>query len=206
MQIFRIAGINLWHNAIRHIVLALLIVLLTPILFGVSNLNAEAAAVPLELFLSLTGIVLLTPVFQPEQNTEIDDLVSSKYVNTITVYLIRMVYSVLLLVFLISGFLIFMGICDCEITGQLWFGTIADSIALGGLGMLAAAVVNHTAIAYMFPLIYYILNYGAGKKLGNFYLFSMGTGDYEPKLWLFFTGIILIAGSVLIKCLQKKRV
>lgn len=179
--------------------------ILTPILFGVSNLDAEAAAVPLELFLALIGIVLLTPVFQPEQNAEVDDLVSSKYVNTIIVYLIRTVYSILLLILIISGFLMFMEICNCEINGLLWFGTIADAIVLGALGMFAAAIVNHTAVAYMLPLIYYILNYGMGSKLGNFYLFSMRTGDFEPKPWLLLMGILLITASILIKYIQRKQ-
>lgn len=188
-----------------HTGLALLITILTPILFGISNLDAKEAAIPLETFLALTGIVLLTPVFQPEQNPELRDLTASKYVNEIIVYCIRSLYSLLILLLLLSGFLCYMRICNCEVTFRMLLGTIAEAMFLGGLGMLGAAIVNHTAVAYMLPLIYYVLNYGAGSKLGNFYLFSMMMAQYEPKLWLFIASLILILSSICVKHLQRKR-
>jgi len=65
-----------------------MLVLLTPVLFGTSDLDAQAAAIPLEMFVSLLGIVLLTPVFHPEQNQEIAEIVASKYVSNILVYIV----------------------------------------------------------------------------------------------------------------------
>ena len=73
-----ITAINLKHNSAPHLLLAMIIALLTPVIFGISSLNAQEAAQPLEMFLSLTGIVLLTPIFLPEQNENIRDLVRSK--------------------------------------------------------------------------------------------------------------------------------
>ena len=66
--------------------------LLTPVLVGTENLDQQGAAVPLEMFVALIGIILLTPVFLPEQNAEIHDLVASKYVSVLRIYLIRTVY------------------------------------------------------------------------------------------------------------------
>ena len=37
------------------------------------------------------------------------------------------------------------------------------------------------------------------NKLGNFYLFAMMSGNYEPNIWLFISGIVFIAISILIK-------
>ncbi|MDE7367221.1 MAG: hypothetical protein K2N24_07695 [Lachnospiraceae bacterium] len=204
LQVFRIAAMNLRHNALGHIGLAILITMVTPVLFGISNLDAGAAAVPLEMFLALIGIVLLTPMFQPEQNRDIHDLTASKYVSEIVVYMIRTVYSLVILLLIISVFIWFMQVCDCEVSILLLFGTLADALFLGGLGMLGAAIINHTAVAYMLPLIYYTLNYGAGSKLGNFYLFAMTMEQYEPKFWLFFSGLILISAAIITKYLQKR--
>ena len=72
LQVWPIAKSNLRHNFAPHFLLALVLLLLTPVLFGVANLDRTASAVPLEVFVSLTGIILLTPVFQPEQNPEIE--------------------------------------------------------------------------------------------------------------------------------------
>lgn len=86
--VWQIARINLRHNFVWHLVLAIMLVLLTPVLFGTSDLDAQAAAIPLEMFVSLLGIVLLTPVFHPEQNQEIAEIVASKYVSNILVYIV----------------------------------------------------------------------------------------------------------------------
>ena len=68
--VLEIAKINLRHNALLSIAVAVLLCLVTPFLIGTANLNRNSAAMPLEMFVSLIGIVLLTPVFQPEQNEE----------------------------------------------------------------------------------------------------------------------------------------
>lgn len=204
LQVFRIAGMNLRHNAVGHIGITLLLVMLTPVLFGISNLDAKAAAAPLELFLMMIGVVLFTPIFQPEQNRDISDLTASKYVNEIVVYVIRTIYSFLILLVMLSVFIWFMHICHCEVSVRLLLGTLADAVFLGGMGMLGAAIVDHTVVAYMFPLIYYYLNYGGGDRLGNFYLFSMMTGRYEPKPWLFGSGLIFISVAVIVKYLKRK--
>ena len=80
--VLEIAKINLRHNSLLSIAVAAVLCLLVPLLIGTSNLDQKSAAMPLEMFVSLIGIVLLTPVFQPEQNEEINDLVSSKYCST----------------------------------------------------------------------------------------------------------------------------
>ena len=52
--------------------------MLTPVLFGITNLDSKAAAVPLEMLISIIGIILLVPIFQPEQDDEVKDIVASK--------------------------------------------------------------------------------------------------------------------------------
>lgn len=83
-------------------------------------------------------------------------------------------------------------------------GAFADAVFLGALGMITSSICDNTVIAYMAPLVYYTLNYGAGGKLKNFYLFSMTTGLFEPKLWLFATGVVLIIVSITLREIRKK--
>lgn len=186
------------------IAVAVLLCLVTPLFIGTANLDHNSAAMPLEMFVSLIGIVLLTPVFQPEQNEEIDDLVSSKYCSTAKVHLIRTVYSAGIAAILICIFTVSMKLQSCDVTPVLALGTIADALFLGSMGMLTSAVTGNTVIGYMPPLLYYALNIGMGPKLGSFYLFSMVTGSYTAKLWLFIAGLLMMAAALFYQRLRKR--
>lgn len=204
--VLEIAKINLRHNSLLSIAVAAVLCLLVPLLIGTSNLDQKSAAMPLEMFVSLIGIVLLTPVFQPEQNEEINDLVSSKYCSTERVYLIRTVYSVAAAVLLIAIFTVYMKMRTCDVTPVMALGTVADAIFLGSIGMLTSALTGNTVIGYMPPLLYYALNIGMGPKLGSFYLFSMAIGDYKAKIWLFAAGVVMMAASLLYQKIRRRTI
>ncbi len=201
LPILEIVGINLRHNTFLSVIVSVAIIMITPIIFGTANLNQTESAIPLEMFVSLLGIVLFTPIFQPEQNHEIADVVFPKCVSMNVIYLIRAVYTFVFLIAFISLFGVFMRLQKSDVTFLM---LIANAVFLGSLGMLAAALAGNTIVAYMIPMVYYMLNYGAGRKLGNFYLFSMRTYNYQPKIWLLTTGIILVFLSLLIERLKKK--
>ena len=93
---------------------------------------------------------------------------------------------------------------SCDVTPVLALGIIADALFLGSMGMLTSAVTRNTVIGYMRPLLYYALNIVMGPKLGSFYLFSMVTGSYTAKLWLFATGILMIVAAVFYQRLRKR--
>lgn len=194
---WEIAKINVRHNSLFSIIVSTIVCVVTPVMIGMENLDTiSEAAMPLEMFVSLVGVTMLIPVFQPEQNGEINDLVSSKYFGTVKVYIVRILYSIALAALFIGLSALYMSMRNCEISLLLVLGTIADAVFLGSLGVLASAVCNNTVIGYMLPLLYYVLNMGAGRKLGNFYLFSMSVEKYGPKIWLFITGIVFIVLAV----------
>lgn len=182
----------------------MVVIILTPILFGISNLDMNSSAVPLEMCIALIGVVMLTPIFQSEQNEDIHDLVSSKQMDTSLVYLIRYFYSLVFIIIMIVLFCIYMKFCNSEITLSLMLGTIAEAIFLGSLGLCTSAITKQTTIAYMTPMMYFGLNYGLGNSLGNFYLFSMMNGDYGPKWILFIMSIVICILTFCIIFLQKK--
>ncbi len=196
METIEIAKKNLRHNSLLSIAAAVMLCLLTPLLIGTANLDLNSAAMPLEMFVSLIGIVLLTPVFQPEQNEEIHDLVCSKYCNIGKVYLIRTLYSVVVVILLICLFTVYMQTRGSDVTIILVFGTVANATFLGSMGMLTSALTGNTVIGYMPPFLYYALNIGMGPKLGSFYLFSMTVGNFRAKIWLLAAGVLMITVSL----------
>lgn len=205
LQVWQIAKVNLRHNFLPLFLLSAIIMVLTPVLFGTTNLDSKAAAIPLEMFISIIGIVLLVPIFQPEQDDEIRDIIASKYIDSTYVHLVRAVYSVIGITVLVLIFSLFMLLCGCEITIALICGTIADAMFLGSMGLLASAVTNNLPVSFMVSLLYYVMNITMKSRLGNFNLFAMMNGNYKPNSYLFVASIIFIAVSVFIKrCLVKK--
>ncbi len=201
---WEITKINVRHNALFPILISIIVCVVTPIMTGMENLDTSSeAAMPLEMFISLVGVTMLIPVFQPEQNVEINDLVSSKYFSAVKVYIVRILYSIALTALFVGLSALYMSMRNCEISALLVLGTIADAVFLGSLGILASAVCNNTVIGYMLPLLYYTVNIGVGSKLGNFYLFSMSVENYGPKVWLFITGITFI--TLAIGCQKLRR-
>lgn len=203
LQVWQIAKVNLRHNFTPLLLLSFIIMLLTPVLFGTTNLDYKAAAVPLEMFVSIIGMILLVPIFQPEQDDEIKEVVSSKYIDCIYVYLIRVVYSVIGIIVLVSAFALFMLLCGCEITIPLIFGTIADAMFLGAIGFLTSAITNNLPVSFMVSLLYYVINITMKSKLGILNIFAMMSGDYKPNLWLLLSGIFFICVAVCIKRVRK---
>lgn len=199
LQVWQIAKANLRHNFLPLLLLSAIIMMLTPVLFGTTNLDSKAAAIPLEMLISIIGIILLVPIFQPEQDDEIKDIIASKYIDSTYVYIIRVAYSVIGIILLVLIFSLFMLLCGCEITAELVCGTIADAMFLGAIGLLTSAVTNNLPVSFMVSLLYYVINITMKSKLGNFNLFAMMNGNYKPNSYLFVVSIIFITISILIK-------
>lgn len=204
LQVLRIAKANLRHNFFPLFLMAIVVMVLTPVLFGTTNLDTIASAVPLEMLVSMIGIVLLVPIFHPEQSPEIKDVTASKYVDCAYVYIIRAGYSILTIVLLVLLFSAYMLACGCEITPSLVFGTIADAMFLGALGLLTAAVTNNLPVSFMIPLLYYVLTLTMKSKLDVFNIFAMMSGDYTPNIVLFVAGVGMIVVAIAVKRLLIK--
>ena len=56
------------HNFLLYGLAAVGVLLFTPVIFGLSGLNARMAAQPMEIVSAVIGTILMTPVFMPEQN------------------------------------------------------------------------------------------------------------------------------------------
>ncbi|WP_223068696.1 hypothetical protein [Paenibacillus caui] len=196
-----IAAANLRHNFLPHLALSVLLLLLAPVIFGLTGLDARAAAVPLEMFVALIGIVLLTPLFAPEQNPEIREVVESKSTNHLCVCILRIAMSLTAMAVLVTSFVFVMKANGCAVDLSTYiFGTYAESLFLGALGLFAYGISDNIAVGYMLPVMVYAFNFASGPKyFGKLYLFSMAQGSFEEKNWLFGTGIALIILTMFIK-------
>lgn len=200
---YGILKINLKHNLIPHLFLAIVIVCFTLVIFGISSLDELESAKPLEMLLSLTGIILLTPIFLPEQNENIRDLIRSKRTDYLMVCLIRLVYSLFFLAVIFGIFIIIMAHSESMVTLQHFIGGYSSALFLGTLGFFSAGVSGNSIIGYMVSMIYYIANFAMKKELKNLYLFSMSSGSFHEKYWLLGCSLVLIMITFL--CLKFSR-
>lgn len=200
-KIRNIAVSNLRHNFLPHFILSVLLLLLTPFVFGTANVDAKTAAVPLEMFVSLIGIILLTPVFLPEQSGSIRDVVESKATASAFVYSIRIGIALFSMLALIAAFVLYMKGNGCTISlVSAVFGTFSSGVFLGALGLLVYGLSDTLIVGYMAPMVYYMLNLFGGKEyFGELYLFSMSSGSMMEKYWLISVGTVFILFTLILK-------
>lgn len=202
---WQIEKMNLKYNIPLHILICVLLLLVSPFLMGVENLEAQDTAKVLEMYAALIGIVLVPPVFLPEQDRDIRDLVYTKYVDGSAVYLVRLLGNVLLLMALLGlyvGMLAHNG-CAFPAVGY-YFGTLAEMLFLGGLGLFFYGLCDNLVIGYMAPMVYFIAAIGGGEKwLRMFYPFSMARGSYGEKVWLAAGAVVLMGAGIWLRCRRK---
>lgn len=174
-------------------VLAIIFLAVTPFVFGVKYLDSAASAFVLERFVALAGIILLTPLFFPEQEGGIAELVESKYTSQLGVIIIRLAMSLLFLFAVIAGmvFWLHLGKCEFDVV-KFTAGTFATSFFLGSLGFAAYGITGNVVVGYLIPISYHLLNFFSGSKLGSVYLFSLSEGSFSEKYWLFGIGVLFI--------------
>lgn len=183
-----------------HLLLTLLFVAFSGGFVSFKGLDALQAAKVMEMYAAFTGILLLTPLFMPEQDKEIWDLERSKKTSMWEIYLPRVILALLgclLVVFLFVGRMERGG---GEFDGGILFrGACCEILFLGSIGFFVSAVTNQAVIGYMAAVAYYAMNVGGTKYLGKFALFQMMKGDYGTWIYWLLGAAVLLAGGVLIR-------
>lgn len=175
--------------------------------FGIKNLDTLASSFVLERFVSLVGIILFTPIFLPEADVNIKEVVASKYTSQIVVYFIRILMAFLVMVTLITGVILAMQYYDCVFPiGEFLFGAMATAMFLGGLGFLVSSITGNVIIGYMLSISYFMMNmFLPPVKFGNFYLFSMSMNSVEEKYWLYASAILFFIVGISYKFILSKK-
>lgn len=192
---------NLKHNLPVHFWLCTALLLLSPFFIGLENLNQQESAKVLEYYPVFLGVILITPVFLPEQDQNIRDLTDSKYTGAWMVYGIRVLEALGALMVLLALYMAVMKMGNCRFAfGKNYLGALGGMLFLGGLGLLIYALTDQIVIGYMIPVLYYMLCVSAGReKLGVFYLFSMTLGDYTGKAVQGAAGILMIGLGIWVR-------
>lgn len=195
---WQIEKVNLKHNIPVHLLVCLALLCLSPLLMGVSNLETEDTAKVLEMYVALIGIVLIPPVFLPEQNREIRELVGSKYMNSATVYCIRLLGNIVILALLLGGYVWMLTGNGCHFpVVKYYFGAYAGMLFFGVLGLFCYGASDNIIIGYMVPIFYYVAAVGSGDKyLKIFYPFSMVKDSLVEKGYLLLAAVVLAVGGI----------
>lgn len=198
---WQIEKVNLKHNTALHILVCAVILGLSPLLIGVSNLGWKDTAKTLEMYTAFIGIIMLTPIFLPEQDKEIRDVTASKYMDCAKVYFVRLLGNSIILAVFLSLYIAMLKHNRCEFP-MVWYflGTYVEMLFLGGLGLFFYGLCDNLVIGYMIPIMYYIFALGGGSKyLKLFYPFSMVSGSYREKYVLAVSALLLLAGAIALR-------
>lgn len=192
----KIVSVNLRYNFLPHFAIACLIALAVPTIFSISSLTERGAAQPLEYLLSFAGAFLFTPIFYPEQNKNVRDLIRSKRTGYLSVCLVRIIYSAAALAFVVGAMVLTMKLCESAVTWRHFVGGYASALLLGSVGFFFAGVSDNVTAGYMAAVIYYLASYAIKEKLGAACIFSMTMSmDFTYKYGSLALSVLVIAAG-----------
>lgn len=191
-----ILKVNLRYQFLGPALAALALLVLTGLVFNLNALESAAVAKPLELLLIWIGPAVLVPVFGPEQNPEIRDVVRTRRIDYLQVCVLRIGYSALTVALLSALFTGMMKAGESQVLPYHLWGSICSALLLGAVGMAVAGISGNTAAGFMVCMLYYLASYGMKNKLGVFSLFSMTGGMMSGKGWQLLTALLLTVLTV----------
>lgn len=199
-QYLEIAKVNGKHNLFPHIVISVLLCVIAPLLMGVENLDEPQVAKIIEMYLGFLGMILLIPLFLPDTNKDIRDLIASKKVPITVVRLIRLLEAFAVLSVLLAVFLAMLKYNDCTFHfGKCFYAAVANCIGMGGVGLLFYSLVDNIAFAYMMPFLYYVISLSNRKFLGKLWLMGFSGGSIDEKKYILIAGICMMVAALLVR-------
>lgn len=183
-----------------HLLVTLLFCCMSGFFVSFRNLDSQQAAKVMEMYAAFAGILLLTPLFMPEQNREICLLEKSRATSLWKLYLIRLLGAAAVLAIVVTVFLWLMkqGNSRFDMTG-LWLGSFCEICFLGSIGFFVSGITNQVVLGYMMSVVYFFVNIGASKYLGKLALFQMMKGEDDFMLPMAVAVLFLTGGGMLLR-------
>lgn len=200
----RVVSSDVRHNFLPHYMAAAGVLLLSGVVFGLSGLSERMAAQPLEMMAPLIGTILMSPVFMPEQNESISEVVRSKKTDHILVCALRLCCSVILTAGLVGILSLYMRYSGSQVTARLFLSAAGSGIALGSLGFFASAVGDNTVVGYMVSSAYYLMDLFLRDKLKVFDLFTFTGGKTEVNVRLYIAAAVLAVTALAVRKIMRK--
>ena len=195
-RVFSIAKVCLRRDLPPHLLLSLLVLAAGFLFVGPAYWDGNQTASFQEMVAVLTGPLLLTPLFLPEQDPAVADVLRARRTPFSLVLAIRTVCALLFVLLLPALSMLLLACRHNELIPGLWLGTAASSLLLGGLGAFAFSLSGNIAAAYMAPALYYALGMVLGKKLGPLDPFLLSRGQGGSKLLQLLLGLALLAAAL----------
>lgn len=174
-KLYKIIITELKTNLLPRIILSFFIILFAKVLYGFNNLNEVESLLPLERFIPLIGLTWLMPILEPELDYNVYQVVKTREVSLVFVYVIRLIIALVIYSLFIMGTLYFMDRNNCMINYKTYFlQTLSSGIYLGSIGFMFIAITQNEIYAILISISYYLVNWFVNyKKLGYFYIFRL---------------------------------
>lgn len=195
-NLLTITNSNLRLNIKQTLFPAILLMFVIPLIYGTSNLDSVKSADCLERMVALIGLPMFVPLLKPEQDSGMDAIITFRPFPYRIVTVLRMVLSLICTVALVLVFEGYMTIGGCSFPASVFaLRTLAVTMTLGFIGLLASAVSRNTVIGFLVSFCWYCVlqveNIGAifksvsnGISVYQFFLL-LGSG----AAFIFFSGL-----------------
>lgn len=149
-NLLTITGSNLRLNMKQTLFPAILLLFVIPLIYGTSNLDNMKSADCLERMAALIGLPMFVPLLKPEQNGGMDVIITMRPFPYRMIVVLRVMLSLTCTVALILIFEGYMRIGGCSFPVYVYaLRTLAVTITLGFVGLLASAVSGNTAVGFL---------------------------------------------------------
>ena len=174
---------------------------LLPIIFSFELLRSWEVARISELYMSLLGMIILTPLAAVDLENGIFELIAVKRWKRGWTFCFRLLIGILLLLIVTVGLLIFMRLRGSSFPfGRFLAGALVTQLFLGLIGISVTHITGNATLGYMFAFSYFFAEWVTkGKYTGDFFLFSLLRGNFLPKYYLLgIIGILLVFNLLLL--------
>lgn len=155
-NLLTITGSNLRLNMKQTLFPAILLLIVIPLIYGTTNLVSIKSADCLERMVALIGIPLFVPLLKPEQNGGMDAIITMRPFPYRMIVVLRVMLSLTCTALLILIFEEYMRIGGCSFPVYAYaLQTLAVTITLGFVGLLASAVSGNTAVGFLASFCWY---------------------------------------------------
>jgi hypothetical protein len=163
-------------------------------------LDEQSSAIVLERFVSLIGIIVITSVFQPEEDPGIAEIMNAKRLPQHRILVVRLILAVTDCFILIGASMLIMRMNGCVFPfGEYLIGVFATSYFIGAVGFIVAGVTRKTVVGYFVAVLYFFINMMTLPTSSNASLFSLTDGLLTPKLYLLISGTVLFVVTIIIR-------
>lgn len=171
----KITSTELKINLLPQILISFFIIICAKTFYGFSNLSEIDSLLPLERFVPLIGLVLITLALEPEVDFNIYQVVKTRQTPLLLVYMVRLLTRIFIFSLFIISVLYYMNISGSKINYIPYFlQTLSIGMILGSIGFLIFSISQNKIYALLGTLSYYLANWFMNyEKMNIFYLFRL---------------------------------